>query len=107
MSFLNEEQESFSNYLNRLAEDPDDDLVLADFKEAEDLVEASKGFHWQSPSLLTRRKKHLREYYYLVRIRYKLPPVYIEDPHQFAEKEETDVVAFPVQEKVLLNNLKV
>lgn len=107
MTSLDRDQETFSAYLNRLAQNPDDDLVLADFEEAERLVESSKGFHWKSPSLLTRRKMHLKEYYLLMRLRYKLPVVEIQDPLSFDAKDETDLAAFPLDETKLLNNLKI
>lgn len=80
MTSLNHEEETFSAYLDRLAQDPDDDLLLADFVEAEKMIESSKGFHWRSPRLLSRAKRCLKEYYLLMRLRDKLPVVEIKDP---------------------------
>jgi hypothetical protein len=60
MAFLEAEQELFSDYLNRLAFDPNNDIILAEYGEIQDLVDSAEGFHWRSPSLLNRRKRHLR-----------------------------------------------
>jgi hypothetical protein len=89
MAFLEAEQERFSDYLNRLAFDPNNDTVLAEFSEVQDLVDSAVGFHWKSPSLLSRRTRHLREFYILMRLMHRLPAVELTNPFDFPEKDET------------------
>lgn len=92
----------FASILRQIADNPQNEEVLTVFNEAERMVASSKDH--EAPSLLHKRKRHLLDFYNVMKAKFHFQCDPIEDPLDFPAKSRLDQLAFPLDESKMIEN---